>query len=114
MKNKRLNHNLIRDIICLVCFRKCKTLRFLTDIQKNIIKQKLINFFDESDIRFPRKICNTCSFKIKKFSLAKDKLQIYDYNNYDSTSINAMNENCSCELCKVGKLMPINIIKKNQ
>ncbi len=53
----------------------------------------------------------TCSHKIKQVPINKNNLQIHDYN-YDSASIDKMDEKCSCELCKTGRSMPGNISKE--
>lgn len=102
-----LNHEQLRECVCLLCFGKTKEMRKITPAQRQVIDQHLMEGYDHEDRRLPSALCGNCRTIVQKYASGdfSKTIEIFDYSEVGNgppmptRSASA----CTCLLCKVGR-----------
>lgn len=108
MDKKKRSH---LDNLYLVCLRKTKSFRRISSSQQNIFKQHVYSDYKSSDNRFPKSICNTCSFVLNQKPLLFNKIQVFNHSELIKMKVNNDNVDCSCIICNIARSIPSQISK---
>ena len=92
---KPLPHSKCRALLCIICVKKKKCVRPISEKVKLQIEVNYTTGLDfENDDRLPTQICGLCRFDLGEISSGRrvDKLQVFDYKrlNYPPERRNGM------------------------
>lgn len=108
------SHEECRKRVCLLCFKKSKDMRILSEKMWIIIEKFIVQGIDRNDDRLPCALCSTCSRVIREFSVGNftrhinvERIEIQKVVQTRQTT----REGCSCIVCQTATSMPSNICK---
>ena len=113
MPHKKNTHNENRCKVCLLCFRKSKTVKIINDKEREIIEEHIISGLCSSDNRLPVSICKSCVFVCHKFSKGdfSSSIKLFDFSRlkvYTRSSLLHDSTDCKCLVCEIARCTPFN------
>ena len=99
------SHEENRHVLCALCFSKSKTLRKITDAQKNIISEYFLSNFKICEADYPDRLCVTCRVVCNQYGAGNfaRKINLHIYSHKSSTFTRS-NKICCCEVCEAARL----------
>lgn len=115
-KDHARTHEENRSVVCLFCLKKKDKMWNIVGILKSKIKN-VVNI-NVDDSRYPSAVCSTCKivlYKSCKQGLGDQAtLSLPDYSNFPALSCTTRSQDnilCECNLCKLVRAPPQNIIR---
>ena len=102
-------HDDFRKCICMLCFKKCKQARAITDHQRKLVEDCVISGLERFDERLPTALCTTCRLALTLFEKGEgnlDRVNIFDYSQLKPLSRvtrTSTSTSCDCLLCEIGR-----------
>lgn len=113
MPHHQRTHEESRLVICLMCFKKNKSMRKISDSVVKIIKKNFIPEFDKAQDHFPLALCGNCT-RIVYDCQKNNKTNFPKMHDYTSSSrksqhqLRSLNGKCICEICMAAKKSSLN------
>ena len=91
--------------VCLLCLGKTKTMRPVTDNQRELINAYLVSGLSKNDDRLPRALCTTCRLRVSELPVGgTGQANVFDHSILnDLRPITRGSSICECLVCKVGR-----------
>ena len=81
MPREKANHDTNRLKVCLLCFKKTKEMRKITENHKDIIEKYVIDRLNWNDFSLPQVLCGSCRIILGEYSKGNfsHELEVLDY-----------------------------------
>jgi hypothetical protein len=101
------SHEENRKRVCLLCFGKKRIMRQINTCQVSIIEKYFINNYKIDDVSLPCALCLTCQKVLSEYGrgISNRKIELLDYSKKNTfpRSMTRHNEDCQCDICKIGR-----------
>ena len=106
MPYEKRSHEDNRKVVCLLCMQKAKSMRGISSVIHDTIKEHVLEEYDANDPRLPSVVCQTCFTVLHEYRRGcfRRKIQVFDSANLKPLKPTTRSqESCDCTVCEIGR-----------
>ena len=106
MPYHKKSHNDWQQCLCIICFKKSKDVRVLSEKQRSLLDKHVLNGLGVPDIRLPTGLCGCCRIVLNKYEnndFSRKLPKCYDYSTITPPPYptRSNTDKCHCTICQI-------------